>query len=143
MTTRYEVRAGEGVGAIAFGMPRDTVRELLGDPEESHAFDDANETQDYWPDDGLSVLYDAAGACAEILLFAPAEAQIRGVPLLGSSLAEVESALRGLAPDAVREDDQIVVRSLAMALQLPTDEEDEGAVLYVIEPRRFAGLDEA
>ncbi len=132
---RYVVVPCVGAGSLRLGMHRDEVRERLGEPDDTLVFDDPAESQDWWPDDGVSALYDADGACIEIALYAPATAAVGGVRVLGGSADEARAALRALDPACVDEEGLCVARAAGLAL---VDAEEGGLELIVTRPERLA-----
>ncbi len=126
---RYTVQPGVGAGAIRFGMSIEEIHKRLGAPDEEGVWETTGERQDWWEDDGLSVLYDAAGVCVEIALYPPATVRVDGRRLLGVPDAEALAALRELDPDAEQEDGMLVSSQLGIALTRNDDDELEMLML--------------
>ncbi len=145
---RFEVRPGDGIGMLRFGMLRKEARKRLGEPDETHEWEDVEETQDFWLDDGLSGLYDGEGGLVEIMVLPPAGAAVDGVSLLGLEPAAAAEALRSL--DAGTEfgeqtgvGEHIVAPGLGLVIEMDEDEESDAVVsaqLIAVEPARMARL---
>ena len=131
---RYTVQPGIGAGAIRFGMHLDEVRKRLGEPDEQGLWESTGEQQDWWDNDGLSVLYDADGQCVEIALYPPATVRVDGQKLLGVSDDEAHAALRALDPDAEEEEGMLVSEHLGIAL---THNEQGELELLMLAPGRM------
>jgi len=119
---RYTVQPGVGVGAIRFGMTIEEMHTRLGPPDEEGLWEKTAERQDWWEDDGLSVLYDAEGVCVEIALYPPATVSVAGKRLLGVPDEDALAALRELDPDAEEEDGMLFSAELGIALSRNDDD---------------------
>ena len=138
---RYTIQPGVGVGAIRFGLSIEEMHTRLGAPDEEGLWETTGERQDWWEDDGLSVLYDASGVCVEIALFPPATVRLDGHRLLGVPDEEALAALRELDPESEEEDGILVSSSLGIALT--RNDDDELELLMLAPGRMDDGSDEA
>jgi hypothetical protein len=138
---RYTVQPGVGVGAIRFGMTVEEMHGRLGAPDEEGLWEETGERQDWWDSDGLSVLYDASGACVEIALIPPAIVRLDGRALLGVPDAEALAALQALDEDAVEEEDGVLV-SAALGIALSRNDDGELEFLMLAPGRLDDDADE-
>lgn len=90
----------EGVGEIRFGIGRSSVRKLCGRPDEIVRKPSwSSQATDVYMSAGFSLGYDHEGRLAEIELFDPARAAVRGVELLGRPAGQVFEELRSVGGD--------------------------------------------